>query len=132
MKHSYFGTCLVGGHHPLDSPLVRECPVLQRQGRLHRRAILASKTHEISPVATTLQGTPEEAMFSPDIPVTSNTVNRDGRAGRSGRPRVPAVEQRRKAKERGRAYRQRHRVSGEAHDCQMKGSGWSRGTVAGL
>jgi hypothetical protein len=41
----------------------------------------------------------------------SNTVFRHGRAGRSGRPRVQAVEQRRKARERSRAYRARQRTA---------------------
>jgi hypothetical protein len=40
---------------------------------------------------------------------TSNTVFRYGRAGKSGRPRVALSEQRRKARERVRAYRDRQK-----------------------
>jgi hypothetical protein len=40
---------------------------------------------------------------------TSNTVSRHGRANKSGRPRVALSEQRRKARERVRAYRNRHK-----------------------
>jgi hypothetical protein len=42
---------------------------------------------------------------------TSNTVFRYGRAGKSGRPRVAIADQRRKARERVRAYRARQKNS---------------------
>ena len=42
-------------------------------------------------------------------PGTSETVFRHGRAGKSGRPRVPDLEQRRKARERSRQYRDRQK-----------------------
>ena len=47
---------------------------------------------------------------SPDISGRSRTVLRNGRAHRSGRPRVSATEQRQKARDRMRAYRQRQRT----------------------
>ncbi len=40
---------------------------------------------------------------------SSNTVSRYSRAGKSGRPRVALAEQRRKARERVRAYRHRQK-----------------------
>jgi hypothetical protein len=40
------------------------------------------------------------------------TVFRHSRAGKSGRPRVPNVEQRRKARERSREYRDRQKKRG--------------------
>ena len=46
----------------------------------------------------------------PDISGRSKTVLRNGRAHRSGRPRVSATEQRQKARDRMRAYRQRQRA----------------------
>jgi len=60
------------------------------------------------PGAAIPPGTPLEGPDSgPDIPATSNTILRYGRAGKPGRPRVPAAEQRRKARERARTYRAR-------------------------
>jgi hypothetical protein len=50
---------------------------------------------------------PHEVSVNPQKLTTSKTVLRHGRASRSGRPRVPVAEQRRKARERQRAYRAR-------------------------
>jgi hypothetical protein len=54
-------------------------------------------------------GSPEIPSPRPTNPSTSKTVFRHGRAGKSGRPRVPTVEQRRKARERSREYRERQK-----------------------
>jgi len=50
---------------------------------------------------------PHEVSANPQKLTTSKTVFRHGRASRSGRPRVSVAEQRRKARERQRAYRAR-------------------------
>jgi hypothetical protein len=52
-------------------------------------------------------GSPKLTPSAPESPGTSRTVFRHGRAGKSGRPRVALSEQRRKARERSRAYRAR-------------------------
>ena len=54
-------------------------------------------------------GSPKSPSSGSTNPGTSKTVFRHGRAGRSGRPRVPDVEQRRKARERSREYRDRQK-----------------------
>ena len=56
-------------------------------------------------------GSPKSNPSAPKSSGTANTVFRHGRAGKSGRPRVDALEQRRKARERSRAYRARRRTS---------------------
>src|SRR5262249_54012880 len=61
----------------------------------------------------TLRGRQRKGFSAPAISRTSTTVFRDGRAGRSGRPTVSLAEQRRKARERSRAYRAR-KLSGTA------------------
>ena len=55
------------------------------------------------PTATPLEG----PSSGPAIPATSHTIFRRGRAFKPGRPRVPAAEQRRKARERDRSWRAR-------------------------
>lgn|SRR5215813_1033134 len=50
---------------------------------------------------------PQEISVNPQKLTTSKTVFRHGRANQSGRPHVPVAEQRRKARERQRAYRAR-------------------------
>ena len=55
IKRDYFGTCLVNGHHSLDSELAKECPVvraeIRRQGHQRRwetrrkRADTANRPH---------------------------------------------------------------------------------------
>jgi hypothetical protein len=107
-KKSYHGTCLIGGRHEPGSPLARECPLLQRQGRAERRRERAAGVSETVP-ATTLQGTPEEGGSGPEISGTSTTVFRYGRASKSGRPTTPASEQRQKSRDRIRAWRARQR-----------------------
>ena len=62
----------------------------------------------------TLQGRQREGRSGRNISNTSTTVFRDGRAGRSGRPTVSLAEQRRKARERSRAYRAR-KLAAVAH-----------------
>jgi hypothetical protein len=52
-------------------------------------------------------GSPKRPSSLSTNPGTLKTVFRHGRAGKSGRPRVSAVEQRRKARERSRAHRAR-------------------------
>lgn len=49
--------------------------------------------------------------LSPSTSTTPDTVFRRDRAGRSGRPKVPAAVQRRKARERDRAYRERWKAT---------------------
>lgn len=57
----------------------------------------------------------------PDAPVPQIA---SGRAGRSGRPRVALIEQRRKAREHARAYRQRRRAAQlAAADAQLSALG---------
>jgi hypothetical protein len=58
-------------------------------------------------------GSQKSTSSAPESPGTSNTIFRHGRAGKSGRPQVDAVEQRRKARERSRAYRARQRTDSE-------------------
>jgi hypothetical protein len=95
------GTCALGGRHT-DPTTAAECPVLRKQ----RRANLNSS--EQGP-ATSLQGIREGAPSSPEKSTTSDTVFRYSRAGKSGRPRIGLSEQRRKARERVRAYRDRRK-----------------------
>ena len=52
-------------------------------------------------------GSQKSRAFSPESSTTSTTVFRHGRACKSGRPRVPIAEQRQKARERTRRYRQK-------------------------
>ena len=54
-------------------------------------------------------GSPKSTSSALKSSGTSNTVFRHGRAGKSGRPRVAPSEQRRKARERVRAYRDRRK-----------------------
>ena len=54
-------------------------------------------------------GSQKRAESSPESSGTSNTVFRYGRAGKNGRPHVAAIEQRRKTRERVRAYRARQK-----------------------
>ena len=95
------GTCALDGRHK-DPTMAAECPVLRKQ----LRANLNSS--EQGP-ATSLQGMREGASPSPEKSGTSDTVFRYSRARKSGRPRVAASEQRRKARERVRAYRDRRK-----------------------
>jgi len=60
----------------------------------------------------TVRGGQREGFSALAISRTSTTVFRDGRAGRSGRPTVSPAEQRRKARERSRAYRARKDAEG--------------------
>jgi hypothetical protein len=57
----------------------------------------------------TPQGVQKSTRSAPEIPIGSHTVFRYSRAGKSGRPRVALSEQRRKARERVRAYRGRQK-----------------------
>jgi hypothetical protein len=95
------GTCALGGQHT-DPKMAAECPVL-------RKRLRANKNSSEEGPATYPQGTGEGASSSPEKSTTSNTIFRYGRAGKSGRPRVAVSEQRRKARERVRAYRDRQK-----------------------
>ena len=91
------GTCALDGQHT-DPTTAAECPVLRKRFR-------ANQSRSGERPATTLQGVPEVAPSSPEKSGTSDTVFRYSRARKSGRPRVAPSEQRRKARERVRAYR---------------------------
>ena len=95
------GTCALGGRHT-DPTTAAECPVLRKRFRANKKA------SEEGP-ATTLQGAREGSSSGPEKSSTSNTVFRYSRAGKSGRPRVAASEQRRKGRERVRAFRDRQK-----------------------
>ena len=95
------GTCALDGRHT-DPTTAAECPVLRKRFR-------ANQSSSGERPATSLQGVPEGASSSPEKSTTSDTVLRYGRAGKSGRPRVGLSEQRRKARERVRAYRDRQK-----------------------
>jgi len=95
------GTCALGGQHT-DPKIAAECPVLRKRFRANQ------SSSEEGP-ATHLQGTQEAAPSSPEKSNTSNTVFRYSRAGKSGRPQVALSEQRRKGRERVRAYRDRQK-----------------------
>jgi len=95
------GTCALGGRHT-DPEMAAECPVLRKRFR----ANLSSSGER---PATHPQGMQEAASSSPEKSSTSDTVFRYSRAGKSGRPAVALSEQRRKARERVRAYRDRQK-----------------------
>jgi hypothetical protein len=95
------GTCALGGRHT-DPKMAAECPVLRQRFRANQNS------SEEGP-ATSLQGAPEAASSSPEKSSTSDTVFRYSRANKSGRPAVALSEQRRKARERVRAYRDRQK-----------------------
>jgi len=101
IKSVTHGTCALGGQHT-DPKMAAECPVLRKRFRANQ------SSSEEGP-ATHLQGTQEAASSSPEKSSTSDTVFRYSRAGKSGRPRVAVSEQRRKARERVRAYRDRQK-----------------------
>ena len=101
LKSVTHGTCALNGRHT-DPMIAAECPVLRKRFR----AILSSSEER---PATSLQGVPEGAPSSPKKSRTSDAVFRYSRAAKSGRPRVAASEQRRKARERVRAYRDRQK-----------------------
>ena len=93
------GTCALDGRHT-NPTTAAECPVLREQFRANLRSSGEGP-------ATSLQGVAEDPSSSPEKSPTSDTVFRYSRAGKSGRPRVALSEQRRKARERVRAYRDR-------------------------
>jgi hypothetical protein len=95
------GTCALGGRHT-DPTIAAECPVLRKRFR-------ANQISSGERPATSLQGAPEGASSSSKKSSTSDTVFRYSRAGKSGRPRVGVSEQRRKARDRVRAYRARQK-----------------------
>ena len=95
------GTCALDGQHT-DPNIAAECPVL-------RKRLKANLSPSGERSATSVQGVAEGTSSSLENPNTSDTVFRYGRAGRSGRPRVALSEQRRKARERVRAYRDRQK-----------------------
>ena len=95
------GTCALGGRHT-DPTTAAECPVLRKRFR-------ANQSSSGEGPATSLQGMPEDAPASSEKSSTSDTVFRYSRAAKSGRPRVALLEQRRKARERIRAYRDRQK-----------------------
>jgi hypothetical protein len=95
------GTCALNGLHS-DPAIAAECPVLRKRFRANQ------SSSEEGP-AITLQGTQEGASSRPEKSSTSDTVFRYSRAGKSGRPRVALSEQRRKARERVRRYRDRQK-----------------------
>ena len=64
-------------------------------------------TDETEGTATTLPGGRERPPSSPEKSGVCGAVFCHGRAGKSGRPRVPAEQQRQKARDRQRAYRAR-------------------------
>lgn len=98
------GTCLLNGKHPPGSKLARECPVLRRA---RRHALRGNAEAQKQGAAITLQGRPEGPSSGTTESGTSKTIFRYSRAGRPGRPRVPALVQRQKARERVRAHRAR-------------------------
>ena len=95
------GTCTLDGRHT-DPKMAAECPVLRKRFR-------ANQSSSEEGAATSLQGMREGASSSPEKSTTSDTVFRYSRANKSGRPRVALSEQRRKARERVRAYRDRQK-----------------------
>ena len=101
IKSVTHGTCALGGQHT-DPKMAAECPVLRKRFRANQ------SSSEEGP-ATTLQGTRKGTSSRPKKSNTSDTVFRYSRAGKSGRPRVAVSEQRRKARERVRAYRDRQK-----------------------
>ena len=99
------GTCALDGRH-IDPKVAGECPVLRKRSR-------ADQSVSGERPAISLRGVAEGTPSDPEKSITSDTVFRYSRAGKSGRPRVALSEQRRKARERVRAYRDRaHR-----HEC---------------
>lgn len=95
------GTCALDGRHT-EPATAAECPVL-------RKRIRANQSSSGERPAIALQGAPGGASSSSEKSSTSDTVFRYSRAGKSGRPRVALSEQRRKARERIRAYRDRQK-----------------------
>ena len=95
------GTCALDGRHS-DPTTAAECPALRKRFR-------ANQSSSGEGPATPLQGAPEGAPSSSQKSSTSDTVFRYSRAGKSGRPRVALSEQRRKSRERVRAYRDRQK-----------------------
>jgi hypothetical protein len=95
------GTCALDGLHT-DPTMAAECPILRKRFR-------ANQSSSGEGPATSVQGASEDASSRPEKSTTSDTVFRYGRAGKSGRPRVALAEQRRKARERVRVYRDRQK-----------------------
>ena len=95
------GTCALDGQHS-DPTTAAECPILRKRFR-------ANLNSSQEGPATSLQGMREDVSSRPEKSTTSDTVFRYSRAGKSGRPRVALSEQRRKARERVRAYRDRQK-----------------------
>jgi hypothetical protein len=95
------GTCALGGQHT-DPTIAAECPVLRKRFR-------ANQSSSEERPAISLRGVAEGTPSGPEMSSTSETVFRYSRAAKSGRPRVGLSEQRRKARERVRAYRDRQK-----------------------
>jgi hypothetical protein len=93
------GTCALGGRHTSET-YTAECPALGRSAEERLERFQTSYQGVDS-------GSQKTVSFAPTDPATSKAVFRHGRAGKSGRPKVPAVEQRRKARERTRTWRAR-------------------------
>ena len=101
IKSVSYGTCALNGQHS-DPKIAAECPVLRQRFRANQ------SSSEEGP-ATTLQGRREGTSSRPKKSNTSDTVFRYSRVRKGGRPRVAPSEQRRKARERVRAYRERQK-----------------------
>ena len=101
LRSATHGTCALNGRH-VDPKMACECPVLRKRSR-------AEQSVSGEGPATSLQGMREDVSSRPEKSTTSDTVFRYSRAGKSGRPRVALSEQRRKARERVRAYRDRQK-----------------------
>src|SRR5438105_2009598 len=97
LRSATHGTCALNGRH-VDPKMACECPVLRKRSR-------AEQSVSGEGPATSLQVMPEGIVSSSEKSIISNTVFRYSRANKSGRPRVALSEQRRKARERVRAYR---------------------------
>jgi hypothetical protein len=88
---------------------------MNRQKLVLARGARAEQAQKLRDAATmpTYSGSPERPAADPHQSVRFSRLNRDGRAydpardGGRGRPPVPLAEQRRKARERSRAYRAR-------------------------
>jgi hypothetical protein len=96
-----------------EQRLAYVCHECRREAAEKDRVAAARRLNLVTARATkaTLQGRQRASLSGPAISSTSSTVFRDGRAGRSGRPTVSLAEQRRKARERSRAYRARKLVA---------------------
>src|SRR5262249_40360213 len=93
----------------------KENPMLTRCDNGHEHATLYDALTCVRGLGKATTQAPSEGPSSaPGNPSTSQTVFRHGRAGKSGRPRVPEIEQRRKARERTRSYRERQKENGNS------------------